>query len=151
MNASMIQSPIQLHANVTPDVTDWIVLWYVPMIVLVWERVNQPQEPALAMKDAMEMTVLWFVQAFLTPVVLVWEHLSIIHPPIQLHVTAILGVSEMTVPFLPVPRIVLVGEHVTRQQEPVIAMKVVSEMIVIQTTIQTNANVTLDFTEQTVQ
>ena len=123
----------------------------VPMIVLEWEHVILQQEHAHAMQDAMEMTVLWFVQAFLTPVVLVWEHLSIIHPPIQLHVTAILGVSEMTVPFSPVPRIVLVGEHVTRQQEPVIAMKVVSEMIVIQTTIQTNANVTLDFTEQTVQ
>ena len=123
----------------------------VQMIVLVWEHVTLQQEHAHAMLDVMEMTVLWFVQAFLMSVVLVWEHLSIIHPPIQLHVTAILGVSEMTVPFLPVPRIVLVGAHVTQQQEPVIAMKVVSEMTVIQTTIQTNANVTLDFTEQTVQ
>ena len=123
----------------------------VQMTVLEWEHVILQTEHAHAMLDVMEMTVLWFVQAFLTPVVLVWEHLSIIHPPIQLHVTAILGVSEMTVPFLPVPRIVLVGEHVTRQQEPAIAMKVVSEMTVIQTTIQTNVNVTLDFTDRTVQ
>jgi len=123
----------------------------VPMIVLEWEHVILQQEHAHALLDVTEMTVLWFVQAFLTPVVLVWEHLSIIHPLIQLHVTAILGVSEMTVPFSPVPRIVLVGEHVTRQQEPVIAMKVVSEMTVIQMTIQRNANVTLDFTEQIVQ
>ena len=123
----------------------------VPMIVLEWEHVILQQDYAHAMLDVTEMTVLWFVQAFLTSVVLVWEHLSIIHPPIQLHVTAILGVSEMTVPFLPVPRIVLVEAHVTQQQEPVIAMKVVLEKIVIQTTIQTNVNVTLDFTEQTVQ
>ena len=123
----------------------------VQMTVLEWEHVILQTEHAHAMLDVIKMTVLWFVQAFLTPVVLVWEHLSIIHPPIQLHVTAILGVSEMTVPFLPVPRIVLVGEHVTRQQEPAIAMKVVSEMTVIQTTIQTNVNVTLDFTDRTVQ
>ena len=123
----------------------------VPMIVLEWEHVILQQEHAHALLDVTEMTVLWFVQAFLTSVVPVWEHLSIIHLPIQLHVTAILGVSEMTVPFLPVPRIVLVGEHVTRQQEPVIAMKVVSEMTVIQMTIQTNVNVTLDFTDRTVQ
>ena len=123
----------------------------VPMIVLEWEHVILQQEHAHALLDVTEMTVLWFVQAFLTSVVPVWEHPSIIHPPIQLHVTAILGVSEMTVPFLPVPRIVLVREHVTRQQEPVIAMKVVSEMTVIQTTIQTNVSVTLDFTERTVQ
>ena len=123
----------------------------VPMIVLEWEHVIHPQEHAHAMMDVSEMTVLWFVQAFLTSVVLVWEHLSIIHPPIQLHVTAILGVLEMTVPFLPVPRIVLVGEHVTHQQETVFAMKVVSEMTVIQMTIQANVNVTLDFMERTVQ
>ena len=122
----------------------------VPMIVLVWEHVILQQEHAHAMLDVTEMTVLQSVQAFLT-VVLVWEHLSIIHPPIQLHVTAILGVSEMTVPFLPVPRIVLVGEHVTQQQETVFAMKVVSEMTVIQMTILANVNVTLDFTERTVQ
>ena len=54
----MIQTPIQLHANVTPDVTDRIVLLYVQMIALVWEHVIHPQEPAHAMKDAMEMIAL---------------------------------------------------------------------------------------------
>ena len=71
----MIQAPIQLHANVTPDVTDRIVLLYVPMIVLVWEHVIHPQEPAHAMMDAMAMTALLF--ALMTA--LVWEHVLFQH------------------------------------------------------------------------
>ena len=71
----MIQAPIQLNANVTLDVMDRIVLWYVPMIVLVWEHVIQAQEPAHAMKDAMEMTALLF--ALMTA--LVWEHVLFQH------------------------------------------------------------------------
>ena len=54
---------------------DRIVLWYVPMIVLVWEHVIQAQEPAHAMKDAMEMTALLF--ALMTA--LVWEHVRFQH------------------------------------------------------------------------
>ena len=71
----MIQTPIQLHANVTLDVTDRIVLLYVQMIALVWEHVIHPQEPAHAMQDAMGIIVP------LKPVpiiVLAWEH--VIHP-----------------------------------------------------------------------
>ena len=68
----------------------------VPMIVLVWEHVILQQEHAHAMLDVTEMTVLQFVQAFLT-VVLVWEHLSMIHPPIQLPVTAWKDAMVMTV------------------------------------------------------
>ena len=71
----MIQAPIQLHANATPDVTDRIVLWYVPMIVLVWEHVIQAQEPAHAMKDAMGMIVLLYVLR----IVLIWEHVLFLH------------------------------------------------------------------------
>ena len=44
----------------------------------------------------MEMAVLQSVQAFLT-VVLVREHLSMKHPPIQLHVPARKEAMEMTV------------------------------------------------------
>ena len=44
----------------------------------------------------MEMAVLQSVQAFLT-VVLVLEHLSMKHPPIQLHVPARKEAMEMTV------------------------------------------------------
>ena len=71
----MIQAPIQLHANVTPDVTDRIVLLYVQMIALVWEHVIHPQEPAHAMKDAMGMIVLWYVPM----IVLIWEHVLFQH------------------------------------------------------------------------
>ena len=67
-----------------------------PMIALVWEHVILQQEHAHAMLDVTEMTALQFVQAFLT-VVLVWEHLSMIHPPIQLHVTAWKDAMEMAV------------------------------------------------------
>jgi hypothetical protein len=69
----------------------------------------------------MEIAVLQSVQAFLT-VVLVWEHLSIIHPLIQLHVTAWKDAMVMTVLFLPVPMIVLAWEHVTLQREHVHVM-----------------------------
>ena len=68
----------------------------VPMTVLVWEHVILQQEHAHAMMDVTEMTVLQSVQAFLT-VVLVWELLSMIHPPIQLHVTAWKDAMEMAV------------------------------------------------------
>ena len=68
----------------------------VPMIVLVWEHVILQQEHAHAMMDVSEMTVLQSVQAFLT-VVLVWEHMSMIHSPIQLHVTAWKDAMEMAV------------------------------------------------------
>ena len=71
----MIQAPIQLHANVTPDVTDQIVLLYVQMIALVWEHVIHPQEPAHAMKDAMGMIVLLYVLR----IVLIWEHVLFQH------------------------------------------------------------------------
>ena len=54
---------------------DRIALWYVPMTVLVWEHVTHPQEPAHAMKDAMEMTALLF--ALMT--VLVWERVLFQH------------------------------------------------------------------------
>ena len=54
---------------------DRIVLWYVPMTVLVWEHVTHQQEPAHAMKDAMEMTALLF--ALMT--VLVWERVLFQH------------------------------------------------------------------------
>jgi hypothetical protein len=53
----------------------------VPMIVPVWEHVILQQEHAHAMLDVTEMTVLQSVQAFLT-VVQIWEHLSMINPPI---------------------------------------------------------------------
>ena len=68
----------------------------VPMIVLVWEHVILQQEHAHAMLDVTEMTVLQFVQAFLT-VVLVWEHLSMIHLPILLHVIVWKDFTEQTV------------------------------------------------------
>ena len=71
----MIQAPIQLHANVTLDVTDRIVLLYVQMIALVWEHVIHPQEPAHAMKDAMGMIALWYVPM----IVLIWEHVLFQH------------------------------------------------------------------------
>ena len=64
-----------MYANALMDVTDRIVLLYVPMIVLVWEHVIQAQEPAHAMKDAMEMTALLF--ALMTA--LVWEHVRFQH------------------------------------------------------------------------
>ena len=64
-----------MYANALMDVTDRIVLLYVPMIVLVWEHVTQAQEPAHAMKDAMEMTALLF--ALMTA--LVWEHVRFQH------------------------------------------------------------------------
>ena len=71
----MIQAPIQLHANVTLDVTDQIVLLYVQMIALVWEHVIHPQEPVHAMKDAMEMTAV--LSVLMTA--LVWEHVLFQH------------------------------------------------------------------------
>jgi len=89
----MIHTPIQLHANVTPDVTDRIVLLYVQMIALVWEHVIQPQEPAYAIKDAMGMIALLFALM----IVLVWEHVILQ----QEHANAMLDVPEMTVPSLP--------------------------------------------------
>ena len=71
----MIQTPIQLHANVTPDVTDRIVLLYVQMIALVWEHVILPQEPAHVWKDAMGTIALLF--ALMTA--LLWEHVLFQH------------------------------------------------------------------------
>ena len=62
---------------------------------------------------------------------LVWEHLSIILLLIQLHVTAWKDAMVMTVPFLPVPMIVLVWEHVIPQQEHAHAMLDVTEMTVL--------------------
>ena len=92
----------------------------VPMIVLVWEHVIPQQERAHAMLDVTEMTVLQSVQAFLT-VVQIWEHLSMIHPPIQLHVTAWKDAMEMAVlqyvqAFLTV---VLVWEHLSMIHLPI--------------------------------
>ena len=92
----------------------------VPMIVLVWEHVILQQEHAHAMMDVSEMTVLQSVQAFLT-VVQIWEHLSMIHPPIQLHVTAWKDAMEMAVlqsvqAFLTV---VLVWEHLSMKHLPI--------------------------------
>ena len=71
----MIQTPIQLHANVTLDVTDRIVLLYVQMIALVWEHAIHLQEPAHAIKDAMGMIVLLYVPM----IVLIWEHVLFQH------------------------------------------------------------------------
>ena len=52
----------QEPAHAMLDVTDRIVLWYVPRIVLAWEHVIQPKEHAHALLDVLEMTVLMFVQ-----------------------------------------------------------------------------------------
>ena len=98
----------------------------VPMIVLVWEHVILQQEHAHAMLDVTEMTALQFVQAFLT-VALVWEHLSMIHPLIQLHVTAWKVAMDWIV-LLYVQMIALVWEHVIHPQEPAHAMKDAMEM-----------------------
>ena len=110
----------------------------VPMIVLVWEHVILQQEHAHAMLDVTEMTALQFVQAFLT-VALVWEHLSMIHPLIQLHVTAWKDAMVMIVHFLPVPMIVLAWEHVILLQEHAHAMLDVSGMTVLIFVLQATA------------
>ena len=90
------------------------------MIVLAWEHVILQQDHAHAWKDVLEMTVLQSVQVFLT-VVQIWEHLSMIHPPIQLHVTAWKDAMEMAVlqsvqAFLTV---VLVWEHLSMIHPPI--------------------------------
>ena len=84
----------QEPAHAMLDVMDLIVLWYVPMIVLVWEHVIQPQEHAHAMLDVSEMTVLWFVQT----TALEWVLATMIQAPTQLNAIAMKVVMQMTVP-----------------------------------------------------
>jgi len=110
-----VHVPMLAPAIVMMDSTEMTVPSLpVPMIVLVWEHVILQQDHAHAWMDVLEMTVLQSVQAFLT-VVQIWEHLSMIHPPIQLHVTAWKDAMEMAVlqsvqAFLTV---VLVWEHLS--------------------------------------
>ena len=61
----MIQAPIQLHANVTPDVLEMTVLQSVQAfltVVQIWEHLSMIHPPiqlhVTAWKDAMEMAVL---------------------------------------------------------------------------------------------
>ena len=51
----------QEHAHAMLNVTDRIVLLYVPMIVLVWEHVILQQEPAHVLLDVLAMTALYSV------------------------------------------------------------------------------------------